>query len=435
MTYTEEAKKIFEFVGLRFPREVIWGMGMAKWAAALANVELCALPEDLGKAIADVALELAEGRYDDRIVVEPFQTGSGTALNMNVNEVIAEEAARRLGRPVHPNDHVNKSQSSNDVVPTAVRLAAARAVHESVIPNYNELVGRLEALGDEHGRVVRAGRTHLRDALPTTLGQAFKAYADMLRRDFAVLKSALQQIYRVPLGGTMVGTGWGAPRGFDRRAVDHLQRATGLPLEPMDNKSPAMRSLTDLVNLTGALRGIALDLVKMGQDLRIMYSGPFTGLDEVKMGQTVPGSSFMPGKENPVAVEAVMLASAQVMGLDAASAMANTLGELELNMGIPLVGYNAVMAAKLVGGAMGKLSRLVLPSVTPNVERMRMYAESSAALIGALKDAVGYDAASRIARRLAEGGTVRDVLREFGYGDEDIRRLVDEMAGVGQDHG
>ncbi len=433
MTYTGKARKIFEFVGLRFPREIIWGMGMVKRSAALANVELGALPKELGRVIADVALELAEGRYDDRIVVEPFQTGSGTALNMNVNEVIAEEAARRLGRPVHPNDHVNRSQSSNDVVPTAVRLAAARSVHESVIPNYNEFVERLEAMGNEYRRVVRAGRTHLRDALPTTLGQAFSAYADMLRRDLAVLEASLRELYRVPLGGTMVGTGWGAPRGFDGRAVEHLRKATGLPLEPMDNKSPAMRSLTDLVNLTGALRGVALDLIRIGQDLRIMYSGPFTGLNEVEMGQTVPGSSFMPGKENPVVIEAVMLASAQVVGLDAASAMANTLGELELNMGIPLIGYNAVMAARLVGGAMGKLSRLVLPSLSPNVERMRMYAESSAALVGVLRGAVGYDAASKVAKRLAEGNTVRDILREFGYSDEDIRRLVDEMAGIGRD--
>ncbi|MCE4602014.1 MAG: class II fumarate hydratase [Desulfurococcales archaeon] len=425
MKYVENAVKVFLDTGTRFPRRIIWAMGMIKFAAASANIELGLLDERRGEAIKKVALKLAEGGYDDLIVVDVFQTGSGTGLNMNVNEVIAMEASKIAGVQVHPNDHVNKSQSSNDVVPTAIRVAALAEALWRVKPALNQLIASLDNAASRFQDTVKPGRTHLRDALPVTLGQELDAFKRALEADMRLLDSALNLVRLVPLGGTAVGTGLNAHPDYPRLAVSKLAEATGLPLAQAESRFRAMRLLTDLVSLSGAYRAIALDLWRLGQDLRLMYSGPNTGLAEIDIPQAVPGSSMMPGKVNPVTVEAVMQASAQVVGLDQANSMANLLGELELSMGIPLVGYNIVTQSILLGESLAKLSTLVVDRLEARRERMTRLAESSQALVTVLAPVIGYDKAAELSRLMGEGRSIREALEKLGYSREEVEKLLD----------
>ncbi|MEB3861071.1 MAG: class II fumarate hydratase [Desulfurococcales archaeon] len=425
MKYVKNAVKVFLDTGTRFPRRIIWAMGMVKYAAASANMELGLLDEKRGEAIKEVALKLADGAYDDLIVVDVFQTGSGTGLNMNVNEVIAAEASKIAGVEVHPNDHVNKSQSSNDVVPTAIRVAALAEALWRVKPALGQLIASLANAASRFEDAVKPGRTHLRDALPVTLGQELDAFRRALEADMRLLDSALDLVRLVPLGGTAVGTGLNAHPDYPRLAVAKLAEATGLPLEQAESRFRAMRLLTDLVSLSGAYRAIALDLWRLGQDLRLMYSGPNTGLAEIDMPQAVPGSSMMPGKVNPVTVEAVMQASAQVAGLDQANSMANLLGELELSMGIPLVGYNVVTQSVLLGESLSKLSSLVVDRIEARRERMARLAESSQALVTVLAPVIGYDKAAELSRLMGEGRSIREALEELGYTREEVDKLLD----------
>lgn len=335
--YTSMASRYYLETGTGIPRRLVWAMGLVKYAAARANVELGVLDGRRGKAIMEVALELAGGRFDGDIAVDVFQTGSGTGLNMNVNEVIAREASRRAGVEVDPYDHVNKSQSSNDVVPTAIRLAAARGARDA-LEALRALVSRLESLARETMDAVKPGRTHLRDALPVTLGLELGAFAQAFRLDSNLLEQAVEAVLEVPLGGTAVGTGVNAPDGYSELAVRYLAEASGIPVRLAGSPMRPMRLLTDLLALSSAYRVIAVDLWRLSQDLRLMYSGPNTGLGEIEIRVDIPGSSMMPGKRNPVTLEAAMQAAAHVMGLDQSMLQASLLGELELSMGIPLAG-------------------------------------------------------------------------------------------------
>ncbi len=426
MGYTEKAAGLFLSTGTKFPRRIIWAMGLVKLAYARANGRLGLLPSDAADAVADAAREVAEGLHDDRIAVDVFQTGSGTGLNMNINEVIADLASRRLGRPVHPNDHVNLGQSSNDVVPTAIRIAAAAEAEEGLLPALRRLVQSLESKAEQFGGVVKPGRTHLRDALPVTLGQELSAYADAFRHDGEAIRQALEYVKEVPLGGTAVGTGLNAHPGLPRLALEEINREAGLGLKPA-NAFRAMRLLTDLLLLSGVLRTSAVDLYRLGQDVRLMFSGPAAGLNEIDLPSQgeVAGSSMMPGKTNPITVEAAMQAAAQVVGLDHANQIAAMLGEFELAMGIPLMGSNAVAQIGLLAEAFRKTAELVVDGIVPHVERMRRLAESSAALITAISPVVGYDKASEVGRRVAGGLSIREALRELGYSDEEIDKLLD----------
>ncbi|MFP3223328.1 MAG: lyase family protein, partial [Nitrososphaeria archaeon] len=337
MSYTESSKRVFLNTGTKFPQPVVWAVAVVKLAAARANQELGVLDKETAEAIQRAATELMEGIHAEDIVVDVFQTGSGTGINMNVNEVLAKRASEILNRKVHPNDHVNMSQSSNDVVPTAIRIAAVKESVLKLFPSLQTIINSLQAISSKTYDIVKSGRTHLRDALPVTLGQEMEAYARAFERDMKMVTQAVEDVRFLPLGGTAVGTGMNSPQGFQQTVIRKINEVTGLDFKPADSNFMRMRLLTDMVNLSGVLRGTALDLYRLSQDLRLMFSGPFTGLNEIDIPsqEEVAGSSIMPGKTNPITVESCLQASVQVMGLDHAVQLAGMLGEFELSMGIP----------------------------------------------------------------------------------------------------
>jgi len=422
--YTERAVKVFLSTGTRFPRRIVWAMGLVKYAAARANTELGLLSKDVGDAIARASMELAEGIHDGEVVVDVFQTGSGTGLNMNVNEVIALRASELCGRAIHPNDHVNLGQSTNDVVPTAIRVAALAEVRDNLLPALNTFINSLEELSGRVDDVIKPGRTHLRDALPVTMGMEFRAFLDAFKHDLTLINNVLQYVRELPIGGTAVGTGLNTHPKFPELVVAELRSLTGLDLVLAESKSRCMRLLSDLVALSGVLRVVAVDIYRLCQDLRLMYSGPFTGLNEVDIPQEVAGSSIMPGKENPVTVEAAMLASAQVMGLDQANNIAGMLGEFELSMGIPLIGYNIITQLNLLSESLRKLSTYVLSRLVPNRGRAYELAERSQALITVVTPLIGYDRAAQASKELLSGKPLRQVLKELGLTDEEVDRVL-----------
>ncbi|MFP3283295.1 MAG: class II fumarate hydratase [Nitrososphaeria archaeon] len=432
MNYTEGSRRLFLETGTRFPRDIIWAMGAIKLAAARANNRLGLLDGGMASAIEAAAREVMDGSRDPEIVVDVFQTGSGTGLNMNVNEVIARRASEILGSSVHPNDHVNMSQSSNDVVPTAIRAAAAKAAAARMLPALGVLAAALEELSSRTASVYKSGRTHLRDALPITMGQEFGAYAHEFSRDAAALESAISRVRELPLGGTAVGTGLNSPEGFADAAIEELSSISGIEFRASPNRFASMRLLTDLVDVSASLRSTALDLFRLSQDLRLMFSGPVTGLNEIDIPSQaeIAGSSIMPGKTNPVTVEACLQASAQVMGLDHAIQIAGMLGEFELSMGVPLAGYDIAMEMSVLSEALSKMASVVVGSVAPNEERTRRYAESSPSLITVISPVIGYERAAEVGKRLVKGLSIREALKELGFDDSaidgllDLRRLV-----------
>ncbi|MEM0294006.1 MAG: lyase family protein, partial [Saccharolobus sp.] len=362
----------------------------------------------------------------DKIVLDVFQTGSGTGLNMNVNEVLAEVASSYINAKVHPNDHVNFGQSSNDTMPTVMRIAAVSEVHEKLIPAIQKIILSLSKKAQEYSDVIKAGRTHFRDAMPVTLGQELSAYADTFQHDQEQIKSILEYVKELPIGGTATGTGINTHPEFQERVINEINRITGLGFKPA-NTFRGMRLLTDLLLLSGALRNIAIDLYRLGQDIRYMFSGPFTGLNEIDLPtqEEIAGSSIMPGKTNPVTVEASLLISAQVVGLDHANQFASMLGEFELAMGVPLIGYNIVTQINLLAEALNKFSSLIIDGMVPNVDKMKRYAQSSPSLITVVSPIIGYDKAAEIGKKLNKGMSIYDALKELGYKDEDIEKILD----------
>ncbi|BBG25704.1 class II fumarate hydratase [Sulfuracidifex tepidarius] len=426
MKYTEHAPKLFMNTGTRFPRKIIWGIGAVKWACAKANVSLGLLDRERGDSIMKASMELMEGKHDDKIVLDVFQTGSGTGLNMNVNEVIAEVASFYSGLKVHPNDHVNLGQSSNDVVPTSIRVASVSLAEESLIPSLEHAVSVISSKSKEYADYVKAGRTHLRDALPVTFGQELGAYADALTHDEYLVKSALDYVKELPIGGTATGTGLNTHPDFQSKVISELNSLTGLGFKPA-NTFRGLRLLTDMLSMSSSMRTIAIDLYRMAQDFRLMFSGPFTSIGEIDIPsqEEIAGSSIMPGKTNPVTAEATMLISAQVVGLDHAVQFASMLGEFELAMGVPLVGYDVVTEISLLSEALGKFSDLVVNGSVPNKEKMLRYAESSPSLITVLSPIIGYDKAAEIGKKLNKGMSIREALRGLGYKDEEIDKILD----------
>ena len=422
----EGSKRVFLSTGTRFPREVVWAVGAIKFAAAKANVELGLLDEQTGKAIQVKAKEVMKGDHDSMMVVDVYQTGSGTGLNMNANEVLAELASEKLGKKVHPNDHVNMSQSSNDVGPTAIRVAAALAVSTDLVPAIREMAGSLGALSKRTSTVYKSGRTHLRDALPVTMGQEFGAFADEFARDADLLEKTMAYLLELPIGGTAVGTGLNADPRFGGMVAKEVSKLSGLPFSSAKNKFRPTRLLTDMSSLSGTMRSVAIDLYRLCQDLRLMFSGPLTGLGEIDIPtqEEVAGSSIMPGKTNPVTVESALLAAAEVVGLDGANTFAASLGEFELTMGVPLMGYNVVMQAKLLSEALRKLSSLVIDHVVPKKERARSYAETSPALITLVSPKIGYDKAAVLGKQLAGGVPIRTALKKLGYTPKEIDSIL-----------
>jgi len=426
MKYVDGSKRVFLSTGTRFPREVIWAIGAIKYSAARANVDLGLLDREIGRIIQSKAKELMEGSHDDMITVDVFQTGSGTGLNMNANEALAELSSAEMGKTVHPNDHVNMSQSSNDVGPTAIRVAAAIAVSRSLIPAIDGMSKSLRALATRTSGVYKAGRTHLRDALPVTMGQEFGAYGDEFARDAKLVKETMEYMLELPIGGTAVGTGLNADPKFGGMVAKEIAGLSGLRFTSAKNKFRPTRLLTDMSSLSGTMRSVSIDLYRLCQDLRLMFSGPLTALGEIDIPtqEEVAGSSIMPGKTNPVTVESVLLATAEVVGLDGANAFAAGLGEFELTMGVPVMGYNTVLQAKLLSEALNKLSSLVIDHVVPMKEKARGYAETSQALITLVSPRIGYDRATEMGKQISKGVPIRTALKKLGYADKEIDSLL-----------
>jgi fumarate hydratase class II len=413
---TQRAVENFPISGLPIDRALIAALASVKGAAASVNAELGVLDADIAAAIHDAAAEVARGDHDAQFPIDVFQTGSGTSSNMNANEVIATLATRSLGREVHPNDHVNASQSSNDVFPTAIHVAATRGVVRDLLPALRHLQESLARKAAETADVVKSGRTHLMDATPVTLGQEMGGYAAQVARGVERLESALPRLAEVPLGGTAVGTGINTPPGFAATVVRRLAEDLDLPLTEARDHFEAQGARDGLVELSGQLRTVAVSLTKVCNDIRWMGSGPRTGLAEIHLPDLQPGSSIMPGKVNPVVPEATLMVCAQVIGNDAAVAFAGASGSFELNVMMPVMARNVLESVRLLANASRLLADRCIDGITPDVERCRELAESSPSVVTPLNRYLGYEAAAKVAKAsLAERNTIRQVVLEQGY--------------------
>ena len=413
---TQRAVENFPVSGLRVDPSLIHALAAIKGAAAVVNADLGVLPADVARAIHDAAAEVADGAHDGAFPIDVFQTGSGTSTNMNMNEVLATLAGRALGRDVHPNDHVNASQSSNDVFPSAIHVAATRSIVRDLVPALEHLAAALERKAAEFADVVKSGRTHLMDATPVTLGQEFGGYAAAVRYGVERLHGALPRVGELPLGGTAVGTGINTPPGFAARVIDRLAADLDLPLTEARNHFEAQASRDALVEASGVLRVIAVGLNKICNDLRWMGSGPRAGLGEIRIPDLQPGSSIMPGKVNPVIPEAVHQVVAQVVGNDAAVAFGGAAGNFELNVNLPVVARNVLESIRLLANVSLLLADKTVDGIEADVERCRFYAEASPSIVTPLNRHLGYEEAAKIAKQaLAEDKTIRQVVVERGH--------------------
>ncbi|MDO7868856.1 class II fumarate hydratase [Nocardioides jiangxiensis] len=411
---TQRAVENFPISGTTLERSHLQALALVKAAAARVNNRLGVLDDERSTAIADSAAEIVEGRHLDQFPIDVFQTGSGTSSNMNMNEVLAGLAARR-GVVVHPNDHVNASQSSNDVFPTSIHVAATRATAEQLIPSLDHLAKALDGKAQEFAGVVKAGRTHLMDATPVMLGQEFGGYATQMHLGVERLQMTLPRVAELPLGGTAVGTGINTPPGFSAAVIAELADVTGLPFVEARDHFEAQGARDALVELSGQLRVVAVGLTKLCNDLRWMGSGPAAGLAEIHLPDLQPGSSIMPGKVNPVLPEATLQVCAQVIGNDAAIAWAGASGNFELNVMLPLIARNLLESIRLLGRASRLLADRCISGITANEARLRAYAESSPAVVTPLNRYVGYERAAQIAKKsLADGTTIRETVIALG---------------------
>lgn len=413
---TQRAVENFPVSGQRLERAHIEALARIKGAAARVNAELKVLDPDIATAIQEAADEVAAGRWDDHFPVDVFQTGSGTSSNMNANEVIATLATERLGRPVHPNDHVNASQSSNDVFPSSIHIAATAAVTADLIPALDHLADSLGRKSAEFAEVVKSGRTHLMDATPVTLGQEFGGYAAQVAYGVERLRASLPRLAELPLGGTAVGTGINTPPGFSAAVIARVAEVTGLPLTEARDHFEAQGARDGLVETSGQLRAIAVSLTKICNDLRWMASGPRTGLAEIALPDLQPGSSIMPGKVNPVIPEAVLMVAAQVTGNDATVAAAGAAGNFELNVMLPVMAKNLLESVRLLANASRLLADRTVDGITADAERARAYAESSPSVVTPLNKYIGYEEAAKVAKTsLKDGTTIRETVLAMGY--------------------
>ena len=440
---TQRAVENFPISGSGLERAHVVALARVKKAAAQVNAELGVLDADVAEAIAAACDEVVAGApagdFDAHFPVDVFQTGSGTSSNMNANEVLATLATRRLGRDVHPNDHVNASQSSNDVFPTSVHVAATSALAQDLVPALEHLAAALEAKAAQLGDVVTSGRTHLMDATPVTLGQEFGGWAAQVRRGVERVQDALPRVAEVPLGGTAVGTGINTPAGFAAAVVAALAAETGLPITEARDHFEAQGARDSLVEASGALRTVAVSLTKVCNDLRWKASGPTAGLAEIRLPDLQPGSSIMPGKVNPVLPEATLMVCSQVVGNDAAVAWAGASGTFELNVQIPVMARNVLESARLLANASRLLADRCVTGIEADEERCLAYAESSPSIVTPLNRVIGYEAAAKVAKHaLAERITVREAVVALGHVDgerlteADLDRYLDVTTMTGQ---
>jgi fumarate hydratase class II len=413
---TQRAVENFPISGRGLERAQIRALGLVKGAAARVNGRIGVLAPELADAIAAAADEVAAGQHDAHFPVDVFQTGSGTSSNMNANEVIAS-VARRAGVEVHPNDHVNASQSSNDVFPTTIHLAATEALATEIVPALEHLSAALRRRAADWADVVKAGRTHLMDAVPITLGQEAGGWATQAEYGAARLRDVLPRLGQLPIGGTAVGTGLNAPDGFGAAVVEELRSATGLDaLSEATDHMEAQGARDGLVEASGALRTVAVSLFKIANDIRWLGSGPRTGLAELHLPDLQPGSSIMPGKVNPVICEATMMVAAQVIGNDTTVAFSGSQGNLQLNVMMPVMARNVLESARLLAAAARLLADKVVAGAEADVERAREFAESSPSVVTPLNRYLGYEEAASIAKQsLKERKTIREVVLERGH--------------------
>jgi fumarate hydratase class II len=416
---TQRAVENFPISGIRLPKEFIRAMAIVKLAAARANMQLGLLDPKKGEAIVSAAKEVMEGSLYEQFVVDVFQTGSGTSTNMNTNEVIANRAIELLGgkrgdkKLVHPNDHVNMCQSTNDVFPTAIHVSSAEAIGRKLIPALQSLAKVLEQKTIEFDDVVKAGRTHLQDAVPVTLGQEFSAYASMIRHGIRRAEFARDTLSELPLGGTATGTGLNAHPKYAELAIREVNRLTGFNFKKAENVFESMQGKDSCVEASGHLKTIAASLMKIANDLRLLNSGPRTGLGEIDMPATEPGSSIMPGKVNPVIPEAVNLVAAQVIGNDAAITVCGSLGQLELNIMMPVIAYDLLQSIEILANGSRVLAEKCVSGITADRERCYNYADRSLMVVTAITPHIGYDNAAKVAKKaIAENKSVRQVILE-----------------------
>ena len=413
---TQRAVENFPISGVPIDPALIAALGQIKGAAAQINADLGVISAERADAIAKAAAEVAAGDHDAEFPIDVFQTGSGTSSNMNANEVLASLASRLLGEPVHPNDHVNASQSSNDVFPSAIHIAATNSLVNTLIPALRHLEQALAAKATEFAEVVKSGRTHLMDATPVTLGQEFGGYAAQIRYGIERVEATIPRVAELPLGGTAVGTGINTPPGFAASVISIIVRQTGLPLTEARDHFEAQGARDGLVEASGALRTIAVSLNKIANDLRWMGSGPRAGLGEISLPDLQPGSSIMPGKVNPVICEATTMVCAQVIGNDAAVAFAGASGNFELNVMLPVMARNLLESIRLLAGVSRLLADRCVDGIEANVEHCRKLAESSPSIVTPLNRYIGYENAAAVAKKaLKQNKTIRDVVLESGY--------------------
>jgi len=412
---TQRAVDNFPISGKPLEPDHIHALALVKAAAATVNAELGVITAEQADAIAEAALSVADGEYDEHFPVDVFQTGSGTSSNMNANEVIAS-LARLAGVDVHPNDHVNASQSSNDTFPTSIHVAAVLATTRRLKPALDTLAASLEAKAEEYADVVKAGRTHLMDATPVMLGQELGGYAATIRYAVERLDGVLPRVRELPLGGTAVGTGINTPPGFPQGVIARLSELTGEEFTEARNHFEAQGTRDSLVELSGVLRTIAVGLTKICNDLRWMSSGPTTGLAEIRLPDLQPGSSIMPGKVNPVIPEATLMVCAQVIGNDVAVTTAGAAGNFELNVMMPVLARNLLESIGLLATSSVLLAERCVDGITVDEDKMRVYAESSPSIVTPLNRLLGYEEAAKIAKAaMVDGETIRDTIVRLGY--------------------
>ncbi|MCI7551926.1 MAG: class II fumarate hydratase [Actinomycetaceae bacterium] len=412
---TQRAVENFPISGKRLTPAHIHALAQIKRAAALANSELGVISDAQRDAIVSAADEVIRGKHDDQFPIDVFQTGSGTSSNMNMNEVISTIASQILGEEIHPNDHVNASQSSNDVFPSSIHIAALGAIEHDLLPKLGILASSLEGKAEEFASVVKSGRTHLMDATPITLGQEFSGYAQQVHFGIERLKAAEVRLAELPLGGTAVGTGINTPQGFSQRVIELIAQNMDLPFVEASNHFEAQAAQDSLVETSGALRTIAVSFVKIANDLRWMGSGPRTGLGEINLPDLQPGSSIMPGKVNPVLPEATVQVAAQVIGNDAAIAFAGAQGNFDLLVMLPVMAQNLLESITILGNVAKTLAERTIDGITANTERALELAESSPSIVTPLNRHIGYENAAKIAKHSVKHNiTVKQAAIDLG---------------------
>lgn len=424
---TQRAVENFPVSGLTLPPAFLRALALVKYACAEANIRLGLLDTAIGSAIQQAAEAVMAGNHLDQFPVDVFQTGSGTSTNMNMNEVLARLASEASGLPIHPNDHVNMSQSSNDVIPTTIHVSAACEIDTGLLPALQHLAGTLDRRAAELAHVVKTGRTHLMDAMPITLGQELGAWRDQIRDDIARIEDGLRRLVAIPQGGTAVGTGINADPEFGRLVAHVLAEKTGLPFRPMENPFVGLASQDTAVEMSGHLKTLATSLMKISNDLRWMNSGPLAGLGEIALPVLQPGSSIMPGKVNPVIPEAVAMVCAQVFGNDATIALGGQSGNFQLNVMLPVIAYNLLQSIDLQARASRLLADRAIAGFEVNTERLRDALARNPILVTALNRVIGYERGAAIAKRAyAEGRPILDVALEMtDLSREELEKLLD----------